>query len=368
MASEDSEKTEEPTAKRQGEAREKGQISKSREIDHWMMLLAITLVIFVFGPKMGGDIKDALVMFLSEAHQIPADRNALPGLFLHLSMKLGLSLAPSVGLLAVAAISSGMIQHGPIFSPQLIKPNWSKLSPGSGVKRLFSVSALVEFAKGALKLSILASFAYWLLKGDFDQLEKYIFLEPMQILALVTKLAIKLLAGLLFLLAFIAGLDYFYQRFSLMRSLRMSREEIREEFKQSEGDPIVRGRLRPLRVERARRRMMQAVPKADVVITNPTHYAVALKYEQATMEAPQMVAKGTDLVAKRIRDLAVENNVPIVESPPLARALYATVEIDQEIPPELYKPVAEVIGYVMKLRKGYSGPPPTVELEPAQPQ
>ena len=364
----DTEKTEDPTTKRQGEAREKGQVGKSREIDHWVMLLAITLVIFMFGPKMGADIKDALVMFLAEPHAIPADRGALPGLLMHLSMRIALPLAGPVVLLVVAAVGSGMIQHGLMFSPQAIMPNWSKLSPGNGIKRMFSWSALIEFAKGSLKLAILGTFCYWLLKGDFDELEKYIFMDPVQILGLVIKLALKLLAGLLSMLAFIAALDFLYQRFALLRSLRMSREEVREEFKQSEGDPIVRGRLRQLRVERARKRMMQAVPKADVVITNPTHYAVALKYEAATMEAPKLVAKGTDLVAKRIRDVAIEHNVPIVESPPLARALYAAVEIDREIPPEHYKPVAEVIGYVMKLRRGYSGPPPKVELEPPVPQ
>jgi flagellar biosynthetic protein FlhB len=187
----------------------------------------------------------------------------------------------------------------------------------------------------------------------------------MQTLALTIKLALKLLAGILSLLALIAALDYLYQKFQLMRNLRMSREEVREEFKQSEGDPMVKGRLKQLRMQKARQRMMQAVPTADVVITNPTHYAIALKYESSAMTAPKLVAKGTELVAKRIRDLALENNVPLVENPPLARALYAKVEIDQEIPPAFYKPVAEVIGYVMKLRKGYSGPPPKAELDEA---
>jgi flagellar biosynthetic protein FlhB len=364
MAENDSEKTEEPTGKRLGEAREKGQVGKSREIDHWVMLLAITLVIFMFGPKLGADLKNELAIFLGQAHAIPVDRSALGPLLMHLGAKVALAMAPTVLLLAVAGIGSGMVQHGIIFAPQRIMPSWSKLSFGSGLKRMFSWSALIEFAKGALKLAILGGFSYWLLKGDFDQLEKYMFLEPTQTLALVIKLALKLLVGMLSVLAFIAALDFIYQKFSLMRSLRMTREEVREEHKQSEGDPMVKGRLRQLRMEKARRRMMQAVPKADVVITNPTHYAIALKYEQATMVAPKLVAKGADLVAKRIRDIAVEHNVPLLENPPLARALYAKVEIDQEVPPAYYKPVAEVIGYVMKLRKGFTGPPPKAELDP----
>ncbi len=361
----DSEKTEEPTGKRLGEAREKGQVGKSREIDHWIMLLAITLVIFIFGPKLGADVKDALVIFLAQAHAIEIGRESLSPILMDLGGKIALAMAPTVLLLAVAGIGSGMLQHGFIFAPHLLMPNLSKLSPGTGLKRMFSLSAIVEFAKGSVKLAILGGFCYWLMKGDFDQLEKYMFLEPVQTLALVVKLALKLLVGILSLLAFIAALDFLYQKFHLLRSLRMSREEVREEYKQSEGDPMVKGRLRQLRIEKSRRRMMQAVPKADVVITNPTHYAIALKYEAASMTAPKLVAKGTDLVAKRIRDIAIENNVPLLENPPLARALYAKVEIDQEIPPAYYKPVAEVIGYVMKLRKGYTGPPPKVEVDEA---
>jgi len=364
MAETDSDKTEDPTGKRLGEAREKGQVGKSREVDHWFMLLAITLVIFVFGPRMGSDLKDALIIFIAQANQIPVDQNALQGVFLKLATKIAFTLAPAVALLFVAGIGSGLLQHGFLFSPQRLMPQWSRLSFGNGFQRLFSWSAIIEFTKGALKLVILGGFCYWLLKGDFDQLEKYIFLQPTQILALVDKLALKLLAGFLSMLALIAGLDFMYQRFSLMRSLRMTKEEVREEFKQSEGDPMIKGRLRQLRIERSRRRMMQAVPKADVVITNPTHFAVALKYDPAKMTAPQLVAKGQDLVAKRIRDLAVEHNVPIVENPPLARVLYAAVDLDQEIPPEHYKPVAEVIGYVMRLRKGYAGPPPKVQPGP----
>jgi flagellar biosynthesis protein FlhB len=363
----DGEKTEEPTGKRQEEARAKGQVGKSREVDHWLMLLAMTMAIFIFGPPAAESLKQALIVYLAQAHAITLDRNGLQTLLLHLASVVGLALVPTVILLVVAAIGSSVAQHGFLFSTELIKPKWSKLSLVSGLGRLFSARAIIEFVKSAGKLGILGGFCYWLFKGDFDQLEKFIFFEPMQILAVVVHLALKLLAGILGMLAFIAGLDFFYQKMAFLRSLRMSREEIREEFRQSEGDPMIKGRLRQLRVERARRRMMQKVPKADVVITNPTHYAVALQYDQATMTAPQLVAKGTDLVAKRIRDLAIEHNVPIVENPPLARALHASVDIDEEIPPEHYKPVAEVIGYVMRLRRGQAGPPPKVELGEAAP-
>jgi flagellar biosynthetic protein FlhB len=358
-----SNKTEEPTPKRQGEAREKGQVAKSREIDHWVMILAGTMGISIFGPKMLADLKAMLTFYFESAHAMPVGPGELGPILLRLTLDVGLSIAPLFGLLIVAAVGAGMLQHGLLFSTEMLKPKFSKISPMAGFKRIFSVRGLVEFAKGAIKLAIIGSFGYWLLRGDFNELEKFIFVDLLQTLTLTMALAMKLLIGVLSLLTIIAAMDFGYQKFQMLQDMRMSREEIREEYKQSEGDPIVKGRLRQLRMERTRRRMMAAVPKADVVITNPTHFAVALQYDQATMEAPKLVAKGTDLVAHRIRDLAAEHNVPIVENPPVARALYAAVDVDREVPPEHYKAVAEIIGYVMKLRKGQIVPPPPPQPE-----
>lgn len=363
MASEDtdeSSKTEEPTGKRLGDAREKGQVAKSREIDHWLMLFAATMAVVIFAPDLAAKVRRTVLFLLAKPHEVTLDGSGLPALLGHLAMQVGLALAPIVGLLIVAAVASGYLQHGFLFAPDLIRPKISKLSPLAGVKRIFSVRGLVEFGKGAIKLAVVGAFGVWLMYDDFQHLEKYIFLDLVQTLQVVLQLALKLLAGILSILAVIAALDFLYQKFNTLKQLRMTREEVREEFKQSEGDPIVKGRLRQLRLERARRRMMAEVPKSDVVITNPTHFAVALKYDQATMAAPKVTAKGTDLVAHKIKDIAIEASVPIVENPPLARALYASVEIDQEVPPEHYKAVAEVIGYVMRLRKGQFGPPPKV--------
>jgi flagellar biosynthetic protein FlhB len=351
----DAEKTEDPTAKRQGEAREKGQVGKSREIDHWAMLMAMTLIVFIFAAPMAASLKQMLIMFLEMPHAIATDGNSLQTLFMNLAMQIGASLAPAVVLLVVAALGSSVAQHGILIAPDMLTPRLSKLSPLAGLKRLFNVNAVVEFVKGSLKIFLIGAFCYWLLKSDFDQLEKYVFFEPVQFAETVAKLGLKLLAGMLAFLSVVAALDFMYQKFQLQRQLRMSREEIREEFKQSEGDPAIKGRLRQLRVERARRRMMQEVPKSDVIVTNPTHYAVALKYDQDTMNAPKLLAKGADLIAQKIRDLAIEHNIPIVENPPLARSLYAAVEVDQEIPPEHYKVVAEIIGYVYRLRRGQVG-------------
>lgn len=358
MAEDDGNKTEDPTPKRQGEAREKGQVAKSREVDHWVMILAGTLALSVFGPKMVSDMKALLQFYFQSAHELPITNLSLGPMLVKLGIELGIAMAPIMGVLIIAAIGAGFLQHGILIAPDLVTPKFSKISPMSGFKRIFSTRGLIEFVKGTVKLAIIGSFGYWLLKGDFNDLEKFIFIDHIQTLQLALKLAMKVLVGVLSLLTIIAALDYGYQKFQMLQDMRMSREEIREEYKQSEGDPIVKGRLRQLRMERARRRMMAAVPKSDVVITNPTHYAVALQYDQATMDAPKLVAKGTDLVAHKIRDLAAEHNVPIVENPPVARALYASVDIDREVPPEHYKAVAEIIGYVMKLRKGQVAEPP----------
>ena len=359
MASEDDgNKTEDPTPKRQGEAREKGQVAKSREVDHWVMILAGTLALSVLGPKMVSDMKNLLAFYFQSAHELPITNLSIGPMLIKMGIELGIAMAPVLGVLIIAALGAGFLQHGFLVAPDLITPKFSKISPMSGFKRIFSTRGLIEFVKGTIKLALIGTFGYWLLKGDFNELEKLIFIDHIQTLQLALKLAMKLLVGVLALLTIVAALDYGYQKFQMLQDMRMSREEIREEYKQSEGDPIVKGRLRQLRMERARRRMMAAVPRADVVITNPTHFAVALQYDQATMDAPKLVAKGTDLVAHRIRDLAAEHNVPIVENPPVARALYATVDIDREIPPEHYKVVAEIIGYVMKLRKGQMAEPP----------
>jgi flagellar biosynthesis protein FlhB len=354
----DASKTEDPTAKRQGEAREQGQVAKSREIDHWLMLFAATMGIVIFGPDMVSDIRRMLIFYLEMPHALTVNVSTLAGLLMNLSMRVGLAMAPIIGLLILAAISSSMLQHGFIFSPQLIQPKFSKISPMAGFKRIFSTRGLIEFAKGAIKLAVIGTFMYWLLREDFDHLEKFIMIDHTQTLQLTLALSLKLLVGVLSILLIIAALDFGYQKYSTWTSMRMTREEVREEYKQAEGDPIVKGRLRQLRMERARRRMMAEVPKSDVVITNPTHFAVALKYDQSTMAAPRLVAKGTDLVAHKIRDLAAEHNIPIVENPPVARALYAAVDLDREIPPEHYKAVAEIIGYVMKLKKGQTALPP----------
>jgi flagellar biosynthetic protein FlhB len=352
----DSQKTEEPSQKRLDDAHQKGNVANSREVTHWFMMFAVIMGVVMVAPGAFDSIGRALVVFLAAPHAIAMDAGGIQAWLLRLLGTIGLALAPFFGLLMLAGVAATLIQVGPIFTAAPMTPRLSKISPLAGIKRLFSLQSTMEFVKGSAKIAIVGAMAYYLLRPEFDGLERFFGFDMVALLAVLKTLTIRLIAGVLAVLAAVAALDVFYQRLSRLRRLRMSREELRDEYKESEGDPLVKGRLRQLRMERARRRMMQEVPKADVVITNPTHFAVALRYDQAAMGAPKLVAKGADLVARRIRELAEEHKVPIVSNPPLARALYAGVEVDQEIPPEHYKAVAEIIGYVMRLRRGAARP------------
>jgi flagellar biosynthetic protein FlhB len=225
----------------------------------------------------------------------------------------------------------------------------------AGAKRLFSLKSVVELLKGIVKIALVAAIAYMLISPQIEEIEKYVQMDPLESFDELYFLVIKLFVGVVAVLAVLALADFLYQRYEFMKQMRMSIQEIRDEHKQSEGDPMIKSRLRQIRMERARARIMASVPQADVVITNPTHYSVALKYDLDSMGAPVVVAKGVDDVAFRIREVANENDIPIVPNPPLARALFDTVEIDQEIPDDHYKAVAEVISFVFKLKNRHAG-------------
>jgi flagellar biosynthetic protein FlhB len=251
----------------------------------------------------------------------------------------------------LAAIFGNMIQHRLVWTAEPLKPRLSKISPLSGLKRLFSKQALANFAKGLVKIAVLGAVMFSLLWPQRDRLEGLVQTDILGTLSLTRSLSLDMLGAVVAILAFVAAADYLFQYRQWYERQKMSLREMKEEFKQSEGDPMIKGKIRQLRQSRMRKRMIAAVPKASVVITNPTHYAVALQYERG-MEAPVCIAKGVDTLALKIREVASEHAIPVVENPPLARALHAAAEIDQEIPPEHYKAVAEVIGYVMTLRRG----------------
>ena len=249
----------------------------------------------------------------------------------------------------MAAFAGTIIQHRVVFSFEPITPDLSRISPIAGFKRLFSMTALANFAKGLVKLGLFGAVVAALLWPQRHQLGALVDIDPALILPITHSLCIKLLGTVVAILAVVAVADYLFQYRQWFNRHKMSVREMKEEFRQTDGDPAIKGKIRQMRAQRARKRMMAAVPKASVVITNPTHFAVALQYERG-MNAPVCVAKGADLIARKIREIAEEHDIPIMENPPLARALHATVEIDQEIPQEHYRAVAEIIGYLMRLR------------------
>ena len=352
-----SQKTEDPTQKKLEDARKKGQVASSREVNHWFMILAGTVVVVMLLPALMGDIARELSRYLEHAHAVRVDQGAaLSDLGAQVTGDVVRTLLPALLILLAAALGAGLVQHGPVASVEKIKPKLENLSLIKGFSRMFSARSLVEFAKGIAKLAIVGVVATLLVMPEMDAIRAASALDPIQVLDLLWSLAKRMLGGVCAVITVIAGLDFAFQKFEFHKQMRMSKQEVKDELKQSEGDPMVKARHRQLRVERARRRMMAAVPEADVVISNPTHYAVALKYDAATMPAPKVLAKGVDSMALRIRKVAEENDIVIVEDPPLARALYGGVEIDQEIPETHFKAVAEVIGYVWRLKR--KAPPP----------
>jgi flagellar biosynthetic protein FlhB len=346
-----SQKTEEPTQKRLEEARGKGQVATSREVNNAMMLGAAALFVALLAPTVAGDVARVLRPFIAAPHSFAAAPADLRQTLLLLIGELGaLMLLPALLFLA-AALASGLVQNGLVFSAEPLAPKLSKISLVAGTKRLFSAKSLVEFVKGVLKISLVGAAGVALLWPMAPAVIQSAGLGTGPLLVLLRDLTLRLLAGVAALTALIALFDVLYQRFEHRKQLRMSRRDLQDEFKQTEGDPAVKARLKGLRMERARRRMMAAVPDATVVITNPTHYAVALSYTADTMAAPRLVAKGVDALAERICTLARTHRVPIVQNPPLARALHAQVEIGGEIPPAHYRAAAEVIGYVLRLKR-----------------
>ncbi|MSP50668.1 MAG: flagellar biosynthesis protein FlhB [Alphaproteobacteria bacterium] len=350
-ADDDASKTEEPSERKLGEARGKGQVWNSKELGHWFMFFAMVMILAFMGSSIAQGISRAVVPFFEKPDQIPVDAGNLGRVLLETFWEVAKPLMFPIFILAVVSVVPNVLQTGFLFSTESISPKLSKLNPLAGLKRIFSANASIEMGKNLVKLAIIGSIVTWLLIPELARVDQLVGLDLVDVMAELKDQVIKLLAGVLAILLVLAAGDVFYQHYSYYKKMRMTKQDVKEEYKQAEGDPMIKMRLRQIRMERARRRMMAAVPKATVVVTNPTHYAVALLYEPESMPAPKLVAKGADLVAKRIRDLAREHNVPIVENPPVARALFASVELDQVVPPEHYKVGAEIISFVFKLKR-----------------
>lgn len=344
-----SQKTEEPSQKRLEDAHKRGEVVKSQEVKHLFMILGGTLALSILATSGTAELQHVLAPFLSAPHLFDPNGFAILGTIKRLGSSLVAVLSLPLGVLMIAAAAGNMVQHKPVFTFEKIKPKLNKISVLQGFKKLFSLHSFVEFLKSIAKVTIVAVIMLILVWPEKDRLEGLVSYEPAALMGLITSLVFRLLFGVIVIMAFIAALDYGFQRAQSLKKQRMTKQEVREEHKQLEGDPHIKARLRQIRNERARKRMMAEVPDATVVIANPTHFAVALKYVQDEMDAPRVVAKGADDIALRIRGAAEDNDVPVIENPPLARALYDTVELDEIVPPEHYKAVAEVIGYVMSL-------------------
>ena len=345
----DTERSEDPTQKRLDEALERGDVVKSQEVNTWFVLAAATLILLSFSGSMSSAILTMLRGILANAHGIPVDGRGLVQTMQTLGIATIAAVALPFGLLALAAVAGNLIQHRLVWSAESLKPKLSKISLGGGFKRLFSKVALANFVKGLVKLALIGTVMTVILWPKRRELDGLVTMDPAAVLPLTKSMSLELLGTVIAILAIVAAADYLFQYRTWYNRQKMSLREMKEEFKQTEGDPAIKAKIRQLRQQRAKKRMMAEVPKASVIITNPTHYAVALQYDKG-MNAPVCLAKGVDNLALKIREVAAAHDIPIVENPPLARALHATVEMDEEIPPEHYKAVAEVIGYVMRLR------------------
>lgn len=351
MASEDdSSKTEDPSAKKLGDAREKGQVIRSQDLGNFILLGGSASVLLIMAFTISRGLNEMMLRFLSFPHAISMEPGNLQRVMIDLTIDLAMVLFLPFLFFIVFAFLTGYLQFGLLFSTESLIPKLEKLNPIQGLKKMFSMRSVMELVKGVFKLLIVGAVSFYVLWPLMDHTEIFATMAIGDLLTELYEESRKLIIAVLVVIGLLAAMDYAYQRFEFMKKMRMTKQELKDEFKDMEGDPHIKAKLRQLRAEKSRKRMMGNVPTATVVVTNPTHYAVALKYEQ-NMGAPMVVAKGADLVAKRIRELAQKNFVPIVENPPLARALYSLVEIDEEVPEEHYRAVAEVIGYVMRMKK-----------------
>ena len=346
----DSDRSEDPSAKRLDEALQRGDVAKSAEVSTWFVIGGAAIMLAAFSGPMSSGLTTTMRGIVANAHQIPVDGRGLIAMAARIEYEVIAAIGIPLALLMLAGIAGNMIQHRLVWSTESLTPKFSKISPLAGIKRLFSLQAVANFVKGLIKIAVLGAVMTALLWPQRHRLEGLVQVDLLGTLLLTKSLALQMIGAVVAILFLVAAADFVFQYRQWYERQKMSMRELKEEFKQSEGDPMIKGKIRQLRQQRMRKRMMAAVPKASVIITNPTHYAIALQYDKG-MEAPVCLAKGTDLMALKIREIAAAHSVPIVENPPLARALHATVEIDEEIPTEHYKAVAEVIGYVMKLRR-----------------
>lgn len=350
FAEEAQEKTEKATPRKREEVRKKGQVAKSSEVSTAFILILVFILLNFIGEWM-------LTRFVAIYQSIltydgKGDLSALEvrTLFTTLSLEAATIVTPVMAMALVAGLLGNFIQIGFLFSTEPLKMKLERLNPIQGFKRILSLRSLVELVKALIKVTLIGSMVVIILMLRREEIFRMAQMELGQSLALIAKYTFQVGLAVGIVLLFLALLDYLYQRYEFEKNIRMSKQELKEEHKRTEGDPLIRSKIKERQRQMAMRRMMQEVPLADVIVTNPTHYAVALKYEAKEMSAPKVIAKGTGYVAQKIKEIAQEHDVPIVENKPLARTLYDQVEIGEEIPEHLFEIVAEILAYVYRLK------------------
>ncbi|MDO8410019.1 MAG: flagellar biosynthesis protein FlhB [Phenylobacterium sp.] len=340
-------KTEEATPRKLEQSREKGDVAKTQDLAPLAALAFSAGALAILGGWLAKTMTFALLPFIAHPEQIPLEGAGGVNVARMAIMAAAPVLAAVLLTAALGGMAGNLAQHGLLFTPDKLKPDFKKVSPLSGFQRIFGPDGLAQFVKSISKILAVAGVAYLVLKPHLHEFRTLSALDPAAMLPFSAEILRKLIFAVIALMLVITGADWLWQKQRFMKKMRMSREEVKEEYKQTDGDPLIKAKLRQMRHEKARRRMMAAVPTATVVVMNPTHYAVALKYEAGTAGAPECVAKGLDAVALRIRAAAEEAGVPVIEDPPLARALYAAVEIDEAIPPAHFEAVAKIIGFIL---------------------
>lgn len=343
-------KTEQPTPKRKEEARKKGQVAKSMEVNTAIILATGSLLLLGYGPFMFRHFAEMGIQIFGNVSTYKITATTLPGLAWHGASSMLLVLAPFWAVIFVAGLAANFGQVGIRISEEVFKPKWNKLNLFNGLKELFT-RAPFELGKNVLKMGLVGTVVFFVIKSHIQEFFYLGDLGVPGILNFIGKVGFEIMAKVVMAVVVLAVIDYAYQRYRHIKQLKMSKQEVKEEFKQTEGDPQVKAKVRQLQEEMARSRMMQDVPEADVVITNPTHYAVALKYKPEEMEAPIVLAKGMRKVAQRIKKVAREHDIPVIENPPLARSLYSLVEVGQEIPAKFYRAIAEILAQIFQMKQ-----------------
>lgn len=351
MSDDGEERTEEATEQRRQDFRKRGQVAMTRELGSVLMLLGTAMVLWMLGRFMLQQISEIVTESIGSFLVTAAREGDYKPAIWYIMKKAVLVCAPLMGLLFVTSIAATVVQVGLLHNEEAMSFDLEKLNPMSGLKRIFSLKALIEGAKSILKIVLISAVVFMMVKDQIIKVPNLVALPINQLMMFCGDLTIRLLGGVGVFMAVLAAADYFFQRWELEKQMRMTKQEIKEEHKSREGDPMIKARIRRIQREMANKRMMQDVPTADVIITNPTHIACAIKYDPQTMAAPILVAKGADAVAEKIKEIARQNNVPIMENKPLARTMYKSMKIGQIIPRELFQAIAQVLSYVYKLKR-----------------